>query len=103
MEEIPGLYQHLVDHSPVARGSWTRRAPRSGSPPSSARCWGAPPGSSTGWRPARSSTPTGQAQFGEFLQRMRSRGGREPEVECLVHRPDGTSKWVMIGASTLRS
>ena len=42
-------------------------------------------------------------EFDEFLARMRSHAGREPGVECLLYRPDGTTKWVLIEASTVRT
>jgi PAS domain S-box-containing protein len=43
----------------------------------------------------------GRHQFDAFLGRMRVSSGSEPAVECLLHRGDGTTTWVLISADTL--
>jgi two-component system sensor histidine kinase/response regulator len=103
MEEIPGLYQHLVDQSLV--GTWVVD-------PEGRTVWFTPVLSEMfGRSPAELERMTGhelfdaqgQVEFDAFLARMRSHAGREPGVECLVYRPDGTTKWVLIEASTLET
>ncbi len=103
MEEIPGLYQHLVDHSLV--GTWVLD-------PAGTTVWFTPvlcemfgrsPAELDGLQGHELFDAQGRAEFDAFLARMSSHAGREPGVECLVHRPDGTTKWVLIEASTMHS
>ena len=103
MKEPVGLYQHLVDHSPV--GTWVLNS-------SGITVWFTPvmcsilgrPGDELDGLAARDLfDELGKTQFDDFMARMQSGAEQEPEVECLLHRPDGTAKWVMMGATSLHT
>ena len=103
MEEIPGLDQHLADHSLV--GTWVLD-------PDGRTVWFTPvlsamlgrsPAELEGLEGHEIFDAQGRVEFDAFLARMRSHGGREPGVECLVYLPDGTTKWVLIEASTMHT
>jgi PAS domain S-box-containing protein len=101
VEDLAELDRHLVESSPV--GAWVLE--RDGT-----TVWFNPvmctflrrtPDELEGLRAHVVFDEQGQRQFEDFLERMRSGQETEPAVECLLHRPDGTTTWVLITASTI--
>ncbi len=101
MQDLAELDRYLIQRSPV--GAWVLE-------PDGTTVWfnpimcnflGRSPDDLLSMRAHSAFDEQGQGQFESFLERMRSGVESEPAVECLLHRPDGTTTWVLITASTM--
>ncbi len=101
MQDIVGLHRHLIESSPV--GAWVLDAQgvTVWSNPEMCRLLGRSPDQVEGMAAAEAFDELGRRQFAAFLERMRDGAGTEPEVECLLHLPDGSTRWVLISATTM--
>jgi PAS domain S-box-containing protein len=101
VEDLAELDRYLIESSPV--GAWVLA-------PDGATVWfnpimctflGRSAAELDGLRAHVVFDEQGQQEFEDFLERMRSGQESEPAVECLLYRPDGSTTWVLITASTM--